>query len=672
VLLLFEQSVDFDHDQLEIIDEYCQERSAFHLHEWVKENKLSVPVGINGFYSAWSDVCDSLHSDMHYTPETLHQSPAQEAALEAIRVEKARVDLCNSLMLVDVFPKSDIDMYGPPPQGSIALHVEYGTEGNEVAAIEGAVLPTLLTNDEPYVSYFPYFRQHTKRPSITNSGAPGASSTAAAAAEAADDEVYYTLVLVDPDAPSRLHPTMRDFVHWVVLNIPGADVTSGAAVVPYVGPRPPYGSGLHRCVFSLYIQRKKFSDAHVSASAEYFADRKGMRLYEWLRTNSDVLETQPVGIEAFLCEWDISVDAIHKRLKFVPPEQFQSPSQQVAAMEASGGPLKKGESRMQRRHSLETMESELEMLRKAELTFKGKIDTVDSEVAALERARRNDSEDSVERAARFVLEQQVKLAEEVGIGKRVSAGSRAAPTLTGGKSKALQQDGTVSFEGLQADADVGSKAMRAISEKDAGFVVETQKEVQENASTSTATKSGKSTDHTSNSVVDSVGEVKVKRGTRDSVNGQQSETTRVENKEEKSNEEHSEAHEESNTEERRLSSTKSRTSHSSSSSNLLKTTGSSHNLLQNTRRNSSDHGAHLALNDVEDNDAGDVSPGKQRLSGGAPSSAGKKAPTASTAGSPGSPRASFLEGVLNCRSTTQLCELFNIATPGVFTGGNLQ
>nr|KJB37170.1 hypothetical protein B456_006G192300 [Gossypium raimondii] len=32
---------------------------------------------------------------------------------------------------------------------------------------------------------------------------------------------FYTLVMTDPDAPSPSEPTMREWVHWIVSDIPG-------------------------------------------------------------------------------------------------------------------------------------------------------------------------------------------------------------------------------------------------------------------------------------------------------------------------------------------------------------------------------------------------------------------------------------------------------------------
>lgn len=64
----------------------------------------------------------------------------------------------------------------------------------------------------------------------------------------------YTLVKVDPDAPSRVSPTAREWRHWVVVNIPGKDISKGEVITPYMGPNPPKDTGLHRYVFLLYKQ----------------------------------------------------------------------------------------------------------------------------------------------------------------------------------------------------------------------------------------------------------------------------------------------------------------------------------------------------------------------------------------------------------------------------------
>ena len=69
----------------------------------------------------------------------------------------------------------------------------------------------------------------------------------------------------DPDAPSRHHPKFREWHHWLVVNIPGCDVSQGEVQLEYVGSGPPKGTKLHRYVFLAYKQagRISYSDTIV-------------------------------------------------------------------------------------------------------------------------------------------------------------------------------------------------------------------------------------------------------------------------------------------------------------------------------------------------------------------------------------------------------------------------
>ena len=100
-------------------------------------------------------------------------------------------------------------------------------------AMLGNTLTTVDTADEPAVSFTPM------------------QSFAAAT------DVGYTLVMTDPDAPSRADPKMGQWRHWVVTGLKApaltgldtgdlsARVTRGATT-PYYPPAPPRGTGLHR------------------------------------------------------------------------------------------------------------------------------------------------------------------------------------------------------------------------------------------------------------------------------------------------------------------------------------------------------------------------------------------------------------------------------------------
>ncbi|WOK97410.1 protein FLOWERING LOCUS T-like [Canna indica] len=63
----------------------------------------------------------------------------------------------------------------------------------------------------------------------------------------------YTLVMVDPDSPSPSNPTKREYLHWLVTDIPETTNASyGNEIVSYESPRPT--AGIHRLVFILFRQ----------------------------------------------------------------------------------------------------------------------------------------------------------------------------------------------------------------------------------------------------------------------------------------------------------------------------------------------------------------------------------------------------------------------------------
>lgn len=70
----------------------------------------------------------------------------------------------------------------------------------------------------------------------------------------ADKGAYYTLMMVDPDAPSRADPKFREVRHWLVMNILESAVESGDEITEYRGSGAPKGTGLHRYTFLVYKQ----------------------------------------------------------------------------------------------------------------------------------------------------------------------------------------------------------------------------------------------------------------------------------------------------------------------------------------------------------------------------------------------------------------------------------
>ncbi|XP_036329576.1 putative odorant-binding protein A5 [Rhagoletis pomonella] len=73
----------------------------------------------------------------------------------------------------------------------------------------------------------------------------------------AEPDAYYTLIMSTLDYPSRENPALREWLHWLVVNIPGTDIAKGDVLDPYVGPLTAKSSGLVRDVFLVYKQPGK-------------------------------------------------------------------------------------------------------------------------------------------------------------------------------------------------------------------------------------------------------------------------------------------------------------------------------------------------------------------------------------------------------------------------------
>lgn len=58
---------------------------------------------------------------------------------------------------------------------------------------------------------------------------------------------YYTLIMVDPDAPSIGNPIYKHWLHWLIIN-------SNDEVVPFEPSSPPPNSGPHRYFIYLFEQ----------------------------------------------------------------------------------------------------------------------------------------------------------------------------------------------------------------------------------------------------------------------------------------------------------------------------------------------------------------------------------------------------------------------------------
>lgn len=127
----------------------------------------------------------------------------------------------------------------------------------------------------------------------------------------AEEGSYYTLIMTDPDAPSRTDPKFREYRHWLVANIPGNQVSEGEVVAAYVGSGPPKGTGLHRYVFLVYKQPGKltFDEPHVNKNSSQ--DRPKFRAAKFAEKYK---LGNPIAGNFYQAKWDDYVPLLHKQL----------------------------------------------------------------------------------------------------------------------------------------------------------------------------------------------------------------------------------------------------------------------------------------------------------------------------------------------------------------------
>jgi len=130
-----------------------------------------------------------------------------------------------------------------------------------------------------------------------------------------EPNALYTLILTDPDVPSRTDRKQGEFLHWLVVNIPGTDLAKGESYADYVGSGPPKGSGLHRYVYLVYKQPGHLKLDRPKADAHTAEGRFAFKAQEFAKSNR--LGTPHAG-NFYLAQYDDYVPNIHAQLGVKP------------------------------------------------------------------------------------------------------------------------------------------------------------------------------------------------------------------------------------------------------------------------------------------------------------------------------------------------------------------
>jgi large subunit ribosomal protein L35 len=80
-----------------------------------------------------------------------------------------------------------------------------------------------------------------------------------------EKDKYYTIMMVDPDAPSKENPKYKYFLHWLIIN-------TNDKIIDFMPPSPPIGSGLHRYYICLFEQLNKIDKVHITERIKFDVD----------------------------------------------------------------------------------------------------------------------------------------------------------------------------------------------------------------------------------------------------------------------------------------------------------------------------------------------------------------------------------------------------------------
>ncbi|KAF4218287.1 hypothetical protein CNMCM8980_005463 [Aspergillus fumigatiaffinis] len=92
----------------------------------------------------------------------------------------------------------------------------------------------------------------------------------------------YTLLLVDPDAPTPDDPKFAFWRHWVVSGLKAEEANGATALTEYLGPGPKDDSRPHRYLFLLFREPEGFALTKEDVGGEEFTARRSFKVAEWV------------------------------------------------------------------------------------------------------------------------------------------------------------------------------------------------------------------------------------------------------------------------------------------------------------------------------------------------------------------------------------------------------
>jgi len=122
----------------------------------------------------------------------------------------------------------------------------------------------------------------------------------------------YTFCLTDPDAPSRAEPKFGEWLHWLIVNVPGNDLSKGETISDYIGSGPPKGTGLHRYIFLAYKQPDKLTCDEPRHTSQSGKQRNNFKIRDFAKKYK---LGNPVAANFYQAQWDDYVPKLYEQIK---------------------------------------------------------------------------------------------------------------------------------------------------------------------------------------------------------------------------------------------------------------------------------------------------------------------------------------------------------------------
>jgi hypothetical protein len=125
-----------------------------------------------------------------------------------------------------------------------------------------------------------------------------------------EEGAFYTLSMSDPDAPSRNNPSYGEVKHWLVVNIPGSQISEGETLAAYIGSGPRKDSGLHRYVFLVYKQPSIIAHSEIPVGNRSRKGRLSFKIREFAKKHS---LGEPIAGNFYVAQYDDYVPLFHSQ-----------------------------------------------------------------------------------------------------------------------------------------------------------------------------------------------------------------------------------------------------------------------------------------------------------------------------------------------------------------------